>query len=255
MTYKMLDPYRRRALKDLLNKARPSNRKDITSFAYLNILRVLNPKSAISKITNAIELDPENIAMHNLLGLAHIEAGQLSEAKVIYLSLLARGHEHAIFYNNLGVIASRRGQEDQARSYFNQALSKGKSPEAYRNLGFIALKYHNGFEAKKYFTKALKLDRTNPTSQIGRAVAQLQNREMETAVKLIPGLSGKYKDNPYARLSAAYLWMDIEENHSKAARMVRSFMRRFSGQRDLAFKKALNEATQRSVGDDLPTIE
>ena len=65
-------------------------------------------------------------------------------------------------YNNLAVLAFNRGDEAKAKEYIRQALSKNaNAPEANANLGLIALKNGNIQEAEAYIAKAAEANGIN----------------------------------------------------------------------------------------------
>ena len=136
---------------------------------------------------------------------------------------------------------------------FNEAGLLPKSKEAQINLGFIALKYYNGFEAKKQFKKAIDLGSKDPTIEIAYAIARLQNRELENVRQLLPDLTKRYKNNPYARLSMAYLLIDVERESELAKTLLKEYMSSQSAENDPQFRQALSEAKE-GAGNTLPTI-
>ena len=180
-SYRVLSEERKQILRSSYESERPADARKGSSFAFLNVLRLTTPQRAVQLILDAIQHDPSDNALHCLLGLTYLELGNLPAAKVTWLSMVARGVKNASLWNNLGVLSSIEGNEPAAIDYFQEATLMDSPREAQLNLGFIALKYRNGFEAKKHFEKALEIEKEDVTAQVGLAVAQLQNREIDNA--------------------------------------------------------------------------
>ncbi len=242
LNYRLLADERQTILKSAFNSERPSNPKVDTSFAYLNLMRVLAPKKAIPMILEYLKKDPRNESLHNLLGLSFVEGGNLPAAKVTWLSMVARGAKNAAIWNNLGVVAFLEGNEAQAIEYFQEAVVMPAPREALSNLGFIALKYRNGFEAKKHFQKALEMQDNDASNQVGFAIAQLQNREWDSAKDSLIGLAKRFKNDPYARLSLGYFLMDVDKENNMAGRILKDFVDTQSVDNDMEFRKAMHES-------------
>ncbi len=261
MTYRLLADERQTILKNAFVSERPSDPKGESSFAYLNLNRVLAPKKAIPMVLEALKKDPKNESLHNLLGLSYMEAGNLPAAKVTWLSMVARGSKNAAIWNNLGVVAFLDGNEPQAIEYFQEAVVMPAPKEALSNLGFLALKYRNGFEAKKHFQRALELEGNDASNQVGFAIAQLQNREWESAKDSLIGLAKRFKSDPYARLSLSYFLMDVDKENGMAGRILKDFVDTQSVDNDMEFRKAMHEVRSLAGsgggggGGDLPDIE
>ena len=259
MSYDGLADERKNILKRQYESEKPEDVRKSVSFSFLNVMRVVSGTKAIPMIEAAILKDPENMALVNLLGLAYMEAGKLQAANTCWLSLIARGHGSAAVWNNLGVSANRAGNEIQALSYFQEAAKLPAPKEALVNLGFLALRYRNGFEAKGYFKKALKLDDDDVPAQVGLAVAQVQNREMDDAKDLLLELSRRHSQDPYARLSLGYYLIDVERESQLAQKVVAEYMQAQSMENDLTFRQLLMEARRKpDAGDeqnDLPGVE
>ncbi|MBI4402763.1 MAG: tetratricopeptide repeat protein [Deltaproteobacteria bacterium] len=252
-TYKPLSEERRGLLLKEMDEAKPN--KHGSSFAYLNLLRLVSPGHATGPILESIQQDPQNIALHNLFALAQMETGNLAAAKVTWLSLIARGFKNAAIWNNLGVVTMLEGKETQAIQYFQEASLLELPKEATVNLGFIALKYRNGFEAKKYFEQALALGSEDATLKVGLAVAQLQNRELDKVRESLVDLATRYKEDPYARLSLGYLLMDVEKEPEAARRVLTEYVEQQSLESDLQFRQALQETRSiQSSTEELPSV-
>ncbi len=237
-------------LRKRLDSEKPEGRQAPT-LSYLNLLRIFDPRFAVRTISTALESDASNPALHNLLGLAYLDAGDMPAAKVTWLSMVANGVKDAAVWNNLGVVSSLMGREAEAMEYFTAALS-GESPrEASSNLGSLALKYRAGARAKKYFEKTLDLDSEDWLARTGYAVACLQSGDAGKAGEKLGDAVKQGADDPYARLSLSYLLIDGEKNTSGAFQLVSEYLERHPGESP-ALERALQE-TKGSIraGDKL----
>lgn len=252
-SYQSLSDDRKTKFTKIAADEKPTSAKLLPTFNYLNALRIVDPRSAILLIGNAIRKDPHETALHNLLALAYMEIGNYPAAKVCWLALNARGIKDASILNNLGVLALTLGKESQAIGHFQEA-SLGDSPkEALSNLAFISLKYRNGFEAKKYFERAMVFDKQDIALQAGFAVAMVQNRELDRARDDLTRLIRKYNGDPYARISLAYFIIDAEKELELARQILTEYMDDHALENDPTFRRALQQAKQMNTSD-LPSV-
>lgn len=262
-SYEVLSTERRNILKNTYDSEKPDDPRKGMTFSFLNVMRLVSARGAIPMIESAIQKDPENPALVNLLGLAYLEAGKTVGANTCWMSLIARGHATAAVWNNLGVAANRDGNEGLAISYFQEAVKLPGAKEALINLGFIALKYRNGFEARNFFKKALALDDDDVPAKVGLAVAHLQSRDMEEAKDMLVDLSRRYSKDPYLKLSLGYFLIDVERETHVASKIISDYMEAQSLEKDMTFRQLLIEARRRpdnrldavEIDGELPGIE
>ncbi len=260
-SYEVLTNERRNILKSSYDSEKPDDIRKGATYSFLNLMRLVSSAKAIPLIESAIQRDTDNTALVDLLGLAYMEAGRLAAANVCWLSLVARGAATSSVWNNLGVAAARSGNETQAIAYFLEGAKLPGAKEPFVNLGFIALKYRNGNEAKNYFRKALAVEEEDVAAQVGLAVAQLQNRELEEAKDRLLELSRRYNKDPYLKLSLGYFLIDVEQEHQIAQKIVADYMDSQSLEKDMTFRTLLLEARRRpgtapgEVDSDLPDIQ
>jgi cellulose synthase operon protein C len=251
--YEALTTERRNVLKSNYDSEKPDDLRKGASFSFLNLMRLVSASRAIPMIETAIQHDPENTALVNLLGLAYLESGKTQGANVAWLSLVARGQATAAVWNNLGVAAAREGNESQAITYFQESMKLPGAKESLINMGFLALKYRNGFEAKNFFKKALKLDDDDVTAQAGLAVASLQNREVDDAKDMLADLSRRYSKDPYLKLSLGYFLIDVEHEMEAAQKIVNEYMDAQSLDKDMTFRQLLLETRHRADAGGVET--
>lgn len=248
--YRTLTGERQSTIKAALEREKPDDLKRGGSFAFLNLMRVGAPKRATGMILDAIQKDPKNYALHNLLALANLEAGDLAAARIAWLALVAQGVQSAAVYNNLGVLANLEGREDRAIYYFKEATKLQHSTDAAINLGFIALKYRNGFEAKNFFKKAIEDESNDVPAQVGFAVAMLQNRELGKAKDQLVDLSDSHPKDPYLKLSLGYYLIDVEQEAQVAKKIIDKYVEDQNLDQDMDFRQIALEAREAATKND-----
>ncbi len=257
-TYENLGTDRKSVLRSQLDSEKPDDARRPGSFAYLNLLRIFAPARAIPLIETAIQSDPENTALVNLLGLAHFENGKPAAAGACWMSLVARGNASAAVWNNLGVAALSQGSEQQAIAFFQEALKAQPNKEALINLGHLALKYRNGFDARTHFKKAVELDDDDLSAQAGLAVAHIQSREMDAAKETLIDLSKRHTRDPFLKLSLGYFLIDVEGEGQIAEKIVKDYLNSQTLEKDMPFRQLLIDSKKRSsneIENDVPGIE
>ncbi len=226
---------------------------DEIDFSYLNALRLVEPLKAIKLIQKSIQRFPKSEALHNLLGLAYLEAGNLTAANMVWGSMLAHGLENGGIYNNLGVIHSLIQNDKIAISYFSEAV-KSEIIEAHNNLGFMYLKYNYSPYADEQFNLALKQEKNNNIAQMGLFASLLQNRDFDTAREKVSELS-QFKQDPYARLSVSYFLIDVEKDFETAKNVIASYIKEQPyDTNNIPLKKAYKESAKASAILAIPML-
>lgn len=186
-------PFRERILNTEL-RGYPDPETPEHFFRSLNASRLNDPERSIPEIKAYLKRNSSEPAFHNLLALAYLENKELEKAKVVWLSLLARGYSDPAIFNNLGVLEALRGNESDALAFWKKAESENL-PEALINQGFVALSYRNGHSAKSFFEKAQEL-RKDELAELGNQISSLQIRADEETKKEFLGFAEKYANNP-----------------------------------------------------------
>ena len=118
---------------------------------------------------------------------AGVQAGYWKNGETLFHHAIDAGHESGAAYNNLGVLAIKRGAYDEARTYLTKALDlKGDHVDALGNLGKIALEQGRYADAKTDLMKALELkpDQANVLNNLGvLATDQLRYDEARAYLK------------------------------------------------------------------------
>ena len=109
-----------------------------------------------------LEINPENAAAREGLGVSMLKQGKHDEAKTILEDLLVYYPGMWRAHNSLGVIYDMKQQHENAVSSFNRALEYNKkNAEVLNNLGYSYYLSGRWSLAKKYFLDALNADRND----------------------------------------------------------------------------------------------
>ncbi|MGM9714876.1 MAG: hypothetical protein ACI3YF_01600 [Prevotella sp.] len=113
------------------------------------------------QIQEQYKTDATKLSAEELLYAATLE-DNVAKQEDIYKTAAKYYDKDYRAYNNLAVLAFNRGDEAKAKEYIRQALSKNaNAPEANANLGLIALKNGNIQEAEAYIAKAAEANGIN----------------------------------------------------------------------------------------------
>lgn len=244
LTFRILSEEREQIIKQAM-KAEPQGERSVSTFNYLNLMRQVSPDKALGLIRESISQDPTNPSLHNLMALTYLDLGNIPTAKVIWLSLMARGYQSSYIWNNLGVVSIYEGHEDAAIEYFQEATKQDPSKEAYANLGFLALKHRNSFEAAKNFNKALGIEKDDLTALSGLAVAKTQGRDFDAARASLIEINRKFKTDPYGKISLVYLLVDGLKQPTLAKQILGEYVEtRAIASEDTQFRNAAKDLGQ-----------
>ncbi len=251
--YSLLADNRGEVVERALSSESPG-RGDTPTFAYLNLLRLKKPSEGVSAIREALRIDPLNPALHNLLGVAYLESGNLAGAETTWLAMIGRGEKNGAVLNNLGVLNLVRGKETQAIAFFNDAKALEDGNEAPINLGFLALKYRNGGLGRDLFEDVRKRGESGP-ADVGVLVAQMQAGDMDDLRENLEDLTKRHQTDPYARLAVAYFLIDVERDFSLASKVLNEYLERGEMKEPGGhFQRALREAA-RGMNEEVASLQ
>jgi len=104
-------------------------------------------KNALHALQQAVQLLPQDVEVHNNLGNALKDLGQLQDATASYRRAIALNSQYADAHNNLGLVLNALGQHEAAAASYRRALAlKPDDVEMHVNLG-IALNAGDQFGA------------------------------------------------------------------------------------------------------------
>jgi tetratricopeptide (TPR) repeat protein len=150
----------------------------------LGIALRMQAKDPLPALQRAITLLPDDPGVHNNLGNALGQHGQLDEAAASYRRALALRPDFAEAHNNLGYVLRGLGQLDDAVASYRQALRiKPDYAEAHHNLGDALLRLGRLDDAVTAYRRALALspDFVEAHNNLGNALLELGRLDEATA--------------------------------------------------------------------------
>lgn len=141
---------------------------------------------ALGELLKAVELDPENPTVRNLLGIVYLEKGLPQQAVEAFKKALELNPKYVEVYNNLGTAYLRTDRIPEAVDQFTRALENPlyATPHfAYYNRGqaYLALKDYG--RARRDFTEALRLSPRYSLAYHGLGLAWKGSGNLEEAVE------------------------------------------------------------------------
>lgn len=132
--------------------------------------------AAFQKITERKETDRETLTEAYLqIGDAHYLLGRDDAAREAFSKSLGNNPRQARASLALGTLAAQKGQYEQARDFFRDALNDAKNSktrsQALACLGLIAQQARDSKGAKTFYEKALNIDPSNEAAR--RSLASL----------------------------------------------------------------------------------
>lgn len=114
--------------------------------------------AAIASCQRAVKINPKYAEAYNTLGNILNSLGQLDDATASYRQALAINPDYAVVHRNLGIALKNLGQLDGAMTHFHRALElEPDYAEAYSNLGSALKDIGRLDDAIACFRRALEL--------------------------------------------------------------------------------------------------
>jgi tetratricopeptide (TPR) repeat protein len=156
---------------------------DLHLFLGMSLLRLRDPQGATRAIKKAIEVDPNHMEAHTLLGWVELEIrGDADAAVREYRKVIELRTDSADAYRNLAVALKKRGELDEALASLNKALElKPDFAVALTNRGGIYAEQKKWREARQDFERALKLNPNDDGALYGLSQALREAREYSGA--------------------------------------------------------------------------
>jgi Flp pilus assembly protein TadD len=133
---------------------------------------------------------------HNIFGIIAMERERFREARMAFETALETGGKGEVkTLVNLGVLSVNEGKTEDARSWFNTALSREPhSPEALYNSGLLEIKEKNYRRAEKYLAKCIAIQPSHKQALNNMGILKIYTNKpgeaekyFRKALKLRPG--------------------------------------------------------------------
>jgi len=189
---------------------------------------------ALEELRAAIGADANYAPAYNVLGLVHMELGELTQAEQSFERALRLAPNDPDINHNFGWFLCKSGREEQSLRYF---LAATKNPlyatpqKSYTLAGECALRKGRESEARDYLERALRLERNYTPALLTLAQIKYRGGQLRDALDLVD------RFNRLVEPTAESLWLALrierrlgdrvaEANHSAELR------RRFAGTKE-----------------------
>jgi type IV pilus assembly protein PilF len=153
-----------------------------------SLLKEGRPTQALTELNKAVELDPDNAQIRNVLGVAYMEKGMLSEAIQEFRKALDLSPDFVEVHNNLGTALLRQGKVQEAIKEFNKALTNPLYPTPHfveYNLGRAYYQLKDYDQAKKHFKEAVKISPGYSMAYLGLGETCMATRQWDEAAEAL----------------------------------------------------------------------
>jgi tetratricopeptide (TPR) repeat protein len=132
----------------------------------LVLLKKGSVDEAVANFQKALQMNPDNVLVDNILGNALLQKGRVDEAIAEFQKARQIKPNDPAGHSNLGNALLQKGRVDEAIAEFQQALQiKPGLAVAHYNLGTALLQKGRVDEAIAHFEKALEIQPADPTFQ------------------------------------------------------------------------------------------
>jgi protein O-mannosyl-transferase len=151
--------------------------------------RLGKPGEAVQALSQAVRLDPGNVAAHNNLGNVFVQQGKYEEAVHQFEETVRLKPDHANAHNNLAISCKKLGRVNEAIENYREAIRlQPDSLQALNNLAWLLAaepdaRFRNGAEAISLATRACELTKyQNPIPLTTLAAAYGEAGQFSQAV-------------------------------------------------------------------------
>jgi tetratricopeptide (TPR) repeat protein len=115
--------------------------------------------SAVAHYSEALRLDPSNVAIRNNLGVALSRQGRDAEAAAQHAAVLRLAPRSVDAHFNLAVLLSRQGRYEAAAAHYRDALRVDPdAADLHYNLGILLANLGRYDEAAAHYTEAIRIN-------------------------------------------------------------------------------------------------
>ncbi|RMF22357.1 MAG: tetratricopeptide repeat protein [Deltaproteobacteria bacterium] len=139
-------------------------------------------KGAERNYRRGLELDPDNVEIHNALGWTLFQEGRTEEAVEEYERALAVDPNYVKSHNNIALALVELGRLEEAADHYRKSVELDPDqPEIYSDIGFIEGQLGRPDKALAYYRKALERDPKCASAHFNLAVVALGEGRLDEA--------------------------------------------------------------------------
>lgn len=169
------------------------------SMLVMTYVREQRPAEAVKVAAAYASSNPRDSAAHLLYGTALVAAGQHPEARAQYSEALKLDPENLAALLSLGGLDSLEGHYEAAASSYATVLKRDpRNAAAMTALGQLAVLQGDRAEAAKRFKQAIEAAPKSPTAYIALVVLYGEDGKFDEAVSMAKQLAAASPDNPAA---------------------------------------------------------
>jgi Flp pilus assembly protein TadD len=151
--------------------------------AWLTFHRNETYRSALTIWSDTVAKNPNDAGIHNELGHAFLQSGQIDGAIVHLQKALALKPDYAEAHDNLGAALFQEGQTDEAITQYQAAITINPDyADAHNNLGVALFQKDRVDEAIAQCQMAIRIKPDYAEARNNLAYALLQKREVDAAM-------------------------------------------------------------------------
>ncbi|MGN7614094.1 O-linked N-acetylglucosamine transferase family protein [Magnetococcales bacterium HHB-1] len=165
---------------------------------------------------SALQVMPENPAIHNNLGLIYLDQSQIQNAEQHFRFAIKCNPDYLRARHNLAKMAITRGDLAQGETLYKEALSlQPNNPIAWNGLGSIARRRYDHDQALHCFEKALKINPNYQQAQLNQIQIWQDQNAFQRAERALIDIGNRYP-NQASIYSAIGSFYDHFRRHDQA---------------------------------------
>ncbi len=168
------------------------------------------PERAIARLNEVLKENKGSFRAYGILGVAYREQGEYPLAEDSFKRSLDLNPAASDVRNNYGGLLFLTGKYKEAQKQFERVTEDiyyVNRSRAFENLGFVALKMNNRDEARTQFERALRLDQNIPAASLELAEILLEDGNYVESERYF----GHYENlTRRVRPSSRALWLGIQ---------------------------------------------
>jgi Flp pilus assembly protein TadD len=175
---------------------------------------------ALETARSLLTKDGKNAAAFNALGLVYYRMTKLSLAESAFrraVELDPKAKTTAVVWNNLGLVALAKGNDQEAFQAFEKATAlDGDHREAHLNQATVYLDCGDYKKAEREIRKAIEIDGDDPDAYVALGVALRGQKRFDDARAAYERALTTRPNHPAALYDLGILYMDFQPDKAKA---------------------------------------